>query len=1208
MGNDECKARRDVRGTCRTVAVLMVFTFCCVLPGAAQAGRSHVGYSLTPSTTEPYAVCSPAAVGRMGCLSIIHPKPVKTSHGYKLGSSGPLLEGDGKGGGWDPKDLQEAYKIPATGGSTQTVAVVDAYHDPNAEADMNAYRKEYGLPECKKVTKCFQQVNQKGEEGNYPSSKYPHKEAGNFFVEDWGLEISLDLDMVSAACPECKVLLVEATNNESSSLGLADDEAATLKATEISDSFGGPESSTETSEDAYYNHAGIPVTVAAGDAGYGAEYPASSKYVISVGGTTLKKAPGTERGWEDTVWSGSGSGCSAYESKPSWQVDPGCSKRTENDVAAVASNSSPLSVYDSYEYTEKVGTEEFGTGTLGWILVSGTSASAPLVAGIEGHASSTVRTQGAEAFYRHKLFDVSSGADGFCAHSYLCEAEPGYDGPSGWGVPDGPLESTPSFSAVTSSATGITATTATLHGYVYAGASSAYHFEYGPTTSYGTSVPVPSGSLGAGSNWQGVSQSIGGLHTLKGTYHYRLVATAGSETVYGEDRTFTTVPWVLQSAAVPAGETTSSGLSSVSCTSSSACIAVGLESPSGSIAERWNGTEWTLQAPPIPTGGKSMVLKGVSCPSSTSCVAVGSYLNSSGFQMQLAEHWNGSEWSIQLSTGPSETSSSRLSGVSCASTTQCVAVGTGSKGVFAEGWNGSEWSLQTAVSPAGAALEAVSCSSSSACTAVGTKVGGSLVERWNGTEWALQTNPSEGRLKAVSCPSASVCMAVGDTPTAPLAERWNGSEWSIQTTPSLLGHLRGVSCASTSECIATGNAEREPLAERWNGTEWSLDPMAPPVEPIGFELVELRSVSCLSTSACIAVGSHIGHASGISSYEAPLAESRPIVKPYAETKAATNGSETGATLKGTIDPEGSETKYHFEYGTTITYGSKTAEVSAGSGTANLEESSAITGLTAGTTYHYRIVASSSGGTTDGADQVFIPGWSVISTPAPGEFSELRGVSCPSSSECIAIGSDGPPLAERWNGSEWATQSMPTSPEGTELESISCASSSACIAVGSGGSTRVPVALRWNGVEWQLQSIPHPTASFSKLKSVSCTSSSACVAVGVYGYPETLFAERWNGTEWSLQTLSSPPGGSNSTLDEVSCFSSTACTAVGRYENSSHFYGNLVERWNGTEWSQQEAPAPTGALESEMLGVSCASATTAPPSGSTRSNLVRHTTT
>ncbi len=207
----------------------------------------------------------------------------------------PNDEGTGEEGGFSPQNLRSAYKLPSTGGSGQTVAIVDAFDDPDAEADLNVYRKEYGLGECTKANGCFKKVNQEGKEENYPPPGAQE--------ERWAIEMSLDVDMVSAVCPECHILLVEANSSEDSNMYAAEDEAASWeeagtkrKTTEISDSWGEEESPEETSNDVYFDHPGIPITVAGGDYGYGVRYPAASPYiVVSVGGTVLTQKLGCAR-------------------------------------------------------------------------------------------------------------------------------------------------------------------------------------------------------------------------------------------------------------------------------------------------------------------------------------------------------------------------------------------------------------------------------------------------------------------------------------------------------------------------------------------------------------------------------------------------------------------------------------------------------------------------------------------------------------------------------------------------------------------------------------------------------------------------------------------------------------------------------------------------------------------------------------------------
>ncbi|MGA9370848.1 MAG: S53 family peptidase [Solirubrobacterales bacterium] len=326
--------------------------------------------------------------------------------------------------GYGPADLRSAYALPSSGGAGQTVAIVDAFGDNTAEADMNTYRSTYGLPACTTANGCFKKVNQSGVQGSYPANN-----------TGWALETQLDLEMVSAVCPGCKILLVEATSNVSANLYAAEDTAARLGATEISNSYGGGESSSETSDDAHFNHPGAAITVSSGDSGYGVEYPAASRYVTAVGGTSLSHAS-SARGWTETAWSGSGSGCSAYEPKPAWQTDSGCARRTIADVSAVADPNTGVAVYDSN--CNFIG-QLLGQCFSGWGVVGGTSASAPIVAGVHGLAGNGASVNYGSFPYSHtsSLFDVTSGNNGSCSPAYLCTSGAGYDGPTGLGTPNG---------------------------------------------------------------------------------------------------------------------------------------------------------------------------------------------------------------------------------------------------------------------------------------------------------------------------------------------------------------------------------------------------------------------------------------------------------------------------------------------------------------------------------------------------------------------------------------------------------------------------------------------------------------------------------------------------------------------------------------------------------------------------------------------------
>jgi len=329
--------------------------------------------------------------------------------------------------GYGPADLQSAYALgaaAASAGGNQTVAIVDAYDDKTAEADLGVYRAQYGLPACTTANGCFKKVNQNGVQGSYPANN-----------QGWGLEISLDLDMVSAACPKCHILLVEATSNSNANLYTAVDTAARLGATAISNSYGGAEASTETTDDAHFNHPGIPITVSSGDSGYGVEYPAASRYVTAVGGTTLNRASNS-RGFSETVWSGAGSGCSAYEAIQAWEPSSGCAKRTVADVSAVADPNTGVAVYDSN--CNFIGQLQ-GQCFKGWGTVGGTSASSPIIAAVYALAGNGASTNYGSYPYSHTsgLFDVTSGSNGSCGGTYLCTGVAGYDGPTGLGTPNG---------------------------------------------------------------------------------------------------------------------------------------------------------------------------------------------------------------------------------------------------------------------------------------------------------------------------------------------------------------------------------------------------------------------------------------------------------------------------------------------------------------------------------------------------------------------------------------------------------------------------------------------------------------------------------------------------------------------------------------------------------------------------------------------------
>ncbi|GAA2113936.1 peptidase S8 [Kitasatospora saccharophila] len=323
--------------------------------------------------------------------------------------------------GYGPAELRAAYGLPADGGEGATIAVVDAYDHPRAEADLDVYRRHFGLPACTTDNGCFRKTDQRG------GTRLPR---GN---TAWAGETALDLAMVSAIAPRARILLVEADSAAVGNLGAAVNTAVALGAQYVSISWGTTENANAAAYDSrYFDHPGTVIAAASGDSGYGVNFPASSPHVVAVGGTTLRP-DGSARGWDETAWTpgtdqGAGSGCSGRLPKPAWQDDPGCDHRTVADVAAVADPATGVAVYQTY-------------GGNGWYTYGGTSAAAPVIAATYALAGPPPPGSDPASFpYRHPaaLHDVTTGpAPTACTPAYLCTAGPGYDGPTGLGSPNG---------------------------------------------------------------------------------------------------------------------------------------------------------------------------------------------------------------------------------------------------------------------------------------------------------------------------------------------------------------------------------------------------------------------------------------------------------------------------------------------------------------------------------------------------------------------------------------------------------------------------------------------------------------------------------------------------------------------------------------------------------------------------------------------------
>jgi hypothetical protein len=310
--------------------------------------------------------------------------------------------------GFGPAQFRSAYSLPSISPDPITIAVVVAYHDSRLSSDLKTYSASMGISPPPSLI----QLNQRGK---------PSTGSSNL---GWSLEESMDVETVHGICPNCPLVVVEADSPSMANLLAAEDMAAAQGAKVISNSYGGDETTDESRSDAQLQHRGVVEVFSSGDNGYGVSYPAASPGVVAVGGTSLRLT-GSGRRSSETVWSGSGSGCSELEDKPVWQKDSACLRRTVVDVSADADPATGAAVYDSKGYQ----------GQKGWFVLGGTSLSAPLIAGIYG------LTGGGAVpgdLYRHPsyFYDVSTGSTASCG-SYLCRGAKGYDGPSGLGAPSG---------------------------------------------------------------------------------------------------------------------------------------------------------------------------------------------------------------------------------------------------------------------------------------------------------------------------------------------------------------------------------------------------------------------------------------------------------------------------------------------------------------------------------------------------------------------------------------------------------------------------------------------------------------------------------------------------------------------------------------------------------------------------------------------------
>jgi hypothetical protein len=481
----------------------------------ALAASPAASASLSRSAYRAENLCSAPPKGSAGCLGVrlisnsltnadLRSAAVKQASETAHGASPAVTNKTPNPAGLTPEQLHAAYSLPAATfpAATQTIAVVDAFNDPTAEADLAVYDKQYGLPECTTANGCFRKLDQEGH-----TSPLPATEGG------WATEISLDVQMAHAVCQSCHVMLVEADNTSFGALGAAVDAAVSAGATEVSNSYGGAEDSSYSMYNAPYNHPGVVITASAGDCGYfnegcggveAANFPASSPDVVAVGGTSLYDSEGS---WNSTVWEGGGSGCSVAFTAPLWQSEvanfskTACDEgRSVADVSAVANPYTGVNIYDSTPSPEGYPT--------GWGVWGGTSLASPVIAAefaLAGGAHGVAYP--AQTLYSylgdsHALYDVVSGHNGSCSGATACQAAVGYDGPTGVGSPVGlsafatptspSIESPPSISG-----TAEQAQTLTLSHGEWSNSPSSYKDQWLTCGTSGSSCTAIAGATGS---------------------------------------------------------------------------------------------------------------------------------------------------------------------------------------------------------------------------------------------------------------------------------------------------------------------------------------------------------------------------------------------------------------------------------------------------------------------------------------------------------------------------------------------------------------------------------------------------------------------------------------------------------------------------------------------------------------------------------------
>jgi hypothetical protein len=648
----------------------------------------------------------------------------------------------------------------------------------------------------------------------------------------------------------------------------------------------------------------------------------------------------------------------------------------------------------------------------------------------------------------------------------------------------------------------------------------------------------------------------------------------------------------------------------VTCTSASQCWAVGTYRINGqnnqTLIEQWNGSSWSVVSSPSANSPAYNALHAVTCSSATQCWAVGEYQGTSGDFVELIEQWNGTSWSI-LSSPP--TSASNLTAVTCLSASQCFAVGYtqgidrfGSPFINAtiQQWNGTSWT-DALPFQSGTALYGVSCASTSQCWAVGGSSSGTLVYEWNGTSWAIISSPNSGTvgntLNSIYCISTSICHAVGSQSSGgfdqTLIERWNGTSWSVVSSPdsssAVANDLNGVTCVPGVACWAVGSHENainnaaQTLVEELStlGT-WSIVASPSYIPPS-----MLNSVNCASAQNCLAVGEYNNGTSSSVLYQTVIEQWNGTSWTLAKSPNQVSTQATNNFLQGVTCASASNCWAVGDYVLTNHYQTLTEHWD---GTTWSIVSSPNTSTTQSNNLYSVACASDSqcwsvGNYLDSAlnahplaEQWDGSTWSIITLPANNtNLSAFNGATCASSSECWIVGyytagsgfsAQGQTLVEQWNGTSWSIipSANTASNQFNLLNAVTCNSTSDCWAVGySQNSSFIYQTLteHWNGSSWSLVSSPNVGTQNNYFTSATCSSASDCWATGYDGASgsyQTL-TEHWDGTSWSIVSSLNPGGSShNNVFNGVACSLSSLCWAVGDY-NDGNIDQQLIEAYS-----------------------------------------------